>query len=111
MNRSRLTALILATALVVQGCAAVVASNEPLRNNLVGRIDRGMTHDQVRAILGPPDETMPFPLSKTEAWDYRYTDTWGFMAMFGVTFGPDGRVSSTISRRLNDGRSDSGGRQ
>jgi len=108
MNRSCLTALLLAAALVLNGCAAVVASNEPLRKELIGRIDRGMTPDQVRAILGPPDETMPFPLSGSVAWDYRYTDTWGFMAMFGVTFGPHGRVASTVSRRLNDGGNDSG---
>jgi outer membrane protein assembly factor BamE (lipoprotein component of BamABCDE complex) len=108
--RIHLPALALTAALLVQGCAAVVASNEPVRNNLIGQVERGMTQEQVRAVMGPPDETMPFPLSRTLAWDYRYTDTWGFLAMFGVTFGPDGRVVSTISRRLNDGRSDSGGR-
>jgi outer membrane protein assembly factor BamE (lipoprotein component of BamABCDE complex) len=108
MTRTRLPGLVLAAALALQGCAAVIASNEPIRNQLVGRIEHGMSPEQVRAILGPPDETMPFPLSRTVAWDYRYTDTWGFLAMFGVTFGPDGRVTSTVSRRLNDGRSDSG---
>ena len=107
---SRLPALALAAALLIQGCAAVVASNEPIRNGLIGKVERGMTREQVQAILGPPDETMPFPRSQTVAWDYRYSDTWGYLAVFGVTFGPDGRVVSTISRRLNDGRSDSGGR-
>ena len=107
MTIHRLPALALSAALLLPGCAAVMASNEPIRVTLVDRIQPGMTQDQVRAILGPPDETMPFR-SGNLAWDYRYTDTWGFLASFGVTFAPDGRVVSTISRRLNDGRSSSG---
>ena len=107
MIRRNLPALALSAALLLQGCAAVIASNEPIRNTLVDQVRPGMTREQVRAILGPPDETMPFR-SGNVAWDYRYTDTWGFLASFGVTFAPDGRVVSTISRRLNDGRSGSG---
>lgn len=102
-------ALAAALAIVVlQGCAAVMASNEPQRNGLIGQVQVGMTEGEVRAILGPPNETMAFPRTQTVAWDYRYSDTWGFLAMFSVTFGPDGRVASTFSRRLNDGRSSSG---
>jgi hypothetical protein len=67
-----------------------------------------MTENEVRSVLGQPDEIMAFGRSQTVAWDYRYTDSWGFLAMFSVTFGADGRVLSTFSRRLNDGRSSSG---
>ena len=50
-----------------------------------------------------PDEVMPFPLSRTESWDYFYMDTWGFYSAYSVTFGADGRVFSKMARRLNDG--------
>ena len=99
---------VLATTLV-QGCAAVLASNEPYRNGLIPQVQQGMTQEQVRTVLGPPDEVMAFGNTQTVSWDYRYTDTWGFMAMFSVTFGvAEGRVVSTFSRRLNDGRGSSG---
>ena len=101
-------AAAIVVALLIQGCAAVLASNEPRRNGLIGQIQQGMTREQVQGILGSPDETMVFDNTRTVAWDYRYTDTWGFMAMFSVTFGSDWRVVSTFSRRLNDGRSSSG---
>ena len=101
-------AAAIVVAVLIQGCAAVLASNEPRRNGLIGQIQHGMTREQVQGILGAPDETMVFDNTRTVAWDYRYTDTWGFMAMFSVTFGSDWRVVSTFSRRLNDGRSSSG---
>ena len=97
---------ILALALL-QGCAAIMASNEPLRNDLLPRVQQGMTREQVTAIMGVPDQEMVFERSQTVAWDYRYTDTWGFMAIFAVTFGSDNRVQSTTTWRLNDGRSGS----
>ena len=102
------TAVVLAFALI-QGCAAVLASNEPYRNGLIPQIRQGMTQEQVRTVLGPPDEVMAFGNTQTVSWDYRYSDSWGFLAMFSVTFGvAEGRVVSTFSRRLNDGRSSSG---
>jgi hypothetical protein len=62
-----------------------------------------MPQDEVRARLGPPDETMPFPMSRTMSWDYRYYDTWGYICYMSITFGPDQRVQSKISRRINSG--------
>ena len=97
-----------ACAALLHGCAAVMSSNEPLRNGLIPQVQQGMSREQVTAVLGPPDEAMAFDNTRTVAWDYRYTDTWGFMAMFSVTFDDGGRVVSTFSRRLNDGRSGSG---
>ena len=102
------TAAVVLVALLVQACAAVLGSNEPKRNGLVPQIQEGMTREQVEGILGPPDETMAFNNTRTGAWDYRYTDSWGFLAMFSVTFDSSWRVVSTFSRRLNDGRSSSG---
>jgi outer membrane protein assembly factor BamE (lipoprotein component of BamABCDE complex) len=101
------TVAILATVLL-QGCAAILASNEPLRNGLIPQVQQGMTREQVTAVLGPPDQQMTFERSQTVAWDYRYTDTWGFLAIFAVTFGADNRVQSTTTWRINDGRSGNG---
>jgi outer membrane protein assembly factor BamE (lipoprotein component of BamABCDE complex) len=110
MNRMHLSrALVVLAVALIQGCAAVLASNEPYRNALIPQIQQGMTQAQVRTVLGPPDEVMAFGNTQTVSWDYRYSDSWGFMAMFSVTFGvAEGRVVSTFSRRLNDGRSSSG---
>jgi hypothetical protein len=43
------TLAILATALL-QGCAAILASNEPLRNGLIPQVQQGMTREQVTAV-------------------------------------------------------------
>ena len=76
----------------------------PTRSDaLFTQVARGMPEQDVAQLLGRPDETMRFPLSQSEAWDYRYYDTWGYLAIFSVTFGPDGRVVSTISNRVNSG--------
>ena len=84
--------------------AACATTNEPSRNEaMFSQVRVGMTNDEIRAALGPPDETMPFPRLQSIAWDYRYTDAWGYMAVYSVTFGPDSRVASTFSRRINQG--------
>ena len=95
-----------AVAAVVIAAAAMAAScaRGPIRTDpMFARIEPGLTRDEVQRLLGPPDETMRFPLSNTVSWDYHYTDTWGYMAVFYVTFDADGRVVSRISRRINDG--------
>jgi outer membrane protein assembly factor BamE (lipoprotein component of BamABCDE complex) len=101
----------LAGATFISGCAGGPLGNggPPRNDGVFSRIQPGMTQDEVLRLLGRPDQTMRFPLSHTVAWDYRYYDTWGYMADFSVTFGPDGRAVSKISARINDG-GDHGGR-
>jgi hypothetical protein len=91
--------LLLSVALALSACAAGPARTD----ELYGQIRVGMAPEEVRRITGAPDETMPFPLSRTSSWAWYYFDTWGYYALFSVTFAPDGRVQSTFSRRLNDG--------
>lgn len=95
----------LAGAVLLAGCAggSLQSGGPPRSDEQFSRIRPGMTSDDVQRLFGLPDETMRFPLSQTEAWDYRYQDTWGYIAVFSVTFGADGRALSTISRRINDG--------
>lgn len=92
-------ALLTACATTPLGSLAPTTRND----TLFAQVERGMPEPEVARILGRPDETMRFPLSQSEAWDYRYYDAWGYMAIFSVTFGPDRRVASTISNRINAG--------
>ena len=92
------TAVVLAAALLAGACAVA-----PPRADAFSRLQQGMTRDEVRRLAGPPDETMRFPLSRSESWDYRYYDPWGYLALLSVTFAEDGRVASVLSQRLNDG--------
>ena len=88
---------LLALALLMGACAA-----GPERSDeRFAAIRIGMTNDEVRRALGPPDDTMTFSRT-TVAWDYRYQDTWGYFAVFSVTFDA-GRAVSRISIRTNDG--------
>src|ERR1700687_90261 len=102
---SKAIAIATASAVLLVGCAAgsLLSGGAAHSSEQLSHIQRGMTRDEVQRLVGPSDETMRFPLSQTEAWDYRYQDTWGYRAVFSVTFGADGRALSTISTRINDG--------
>lgn len=93
------SAVVLVSAVLTAGCA----SAPPRNDEAFQRIPRGATMDEVKRAFGPPDETMKFDRTQTESWDYRYRDTWGYEAYYSFTFGTDGRVQSTISRRINAG--------
>jgi len=104
-----LPAVILA---LLSACATVspgLAGAPPRSDALFAQVTSGMSEPEVAQLLGRPDETMRFPLSRNEAWDYRYHDAWGYIAIFSVTFGPDGRVASIISNRVNSGGDHGGG--
>ena len=105
MAISRKAGLAAASFLLLAACAAgpLSPSGPPRSDEVFSHVQSGMTTDEVRQILGAPDETMRFPLSNTFAWDYRYYDTWGYLAVFSVTFGPDGRAASKLSWRINMG--------
>ena len=105
IHRARRLALAtLAVAALCSGCAVrTFAPEGPARSDaLFSRVDLGMTQQDVRALLGPPDETMPLR-ARTLAWDYRFQDTWGYFAVFSVTFDVDGRAVSRLTWRINDG--------
>jgi outer membrane protein assembly factor BamE (lipoprotein component of BamABCDE complex) len=92
----------LSAALVLSACAAW--NQGPVRNDaLFASIQPGMTQDQVLGIAGKPDDTMPFPMSQTIAWDWRTYDTWGYYVEQSVTFNAEGIVVSKYTRRINDG--------
>jgi|SRR5665213_1183838 len=63
-------------------------------------VQAGMTRDEVLRMIGPPGDTMAFARSNQVAWDYRYMDTWGYLAEFSVTFDVTGHVVSKFKRRF-----------
>jgi hypothetical protein len=63
----------------------------------------GMSQDDALRLLGKPNDTMKFPLSGTEAWTYRYFDTWGYLVDYSLTFAADGTLIGKLPVRLNDG--------
>ena len=94
----------IAQILVVLALAGCVATGPHRSDELFARVQPGMTEAEVGALTGPPDNVMPFPMSRTNSWGFYYWDTWGYYCEQSVTFGPDGRVVSKVSRRVSDGR-------
>ena len=59
-----------------------------------GRIQPGMTQDEVRRRLGRPAKTQRYALKRQEVWDWRWAD--GATArLFSVTFDDAGRVTGS----------------
>ena len=71
-----------------------------LNDDILQGIHPGQSRDDVERLIGPPVRTMHFPRLGHTAWDYRYVDTWGYPAIFSVTFDSQGRVVSKISQRI-----------
>jgi outer membrane protein assembly factor BamE (lipoprotein component of BamABCDE complex) len=71
-----------------------------LGDDTFNRIRPGLTEQEILHMIGPPGETMHFARTDTTAWDYRYTDSWGYVAVFSVTFDNKGVVVSKITRRI-----------
>ena len=84
------------------GSDGIVQSIRPvLKDDTFNGIRPGMTQDDILRLIGPPGDTMKFSLSRHFAWDYRYVDTWGYVAIFSVTFDDKGVVVSKFSRRID----------
>ena len=60
----------------------------------------GMTSDELLRHIGPPGERMRFDNLRQTAWDYRFRDTWGYIAILSVMVDDSARVASRITRRL-----------
>ena len=71
-----------------------------LTDDTFSAIRAGMTEQEILRTIGPPGKTMRFPGSSTHAWDYRYVDTWGYDAIFSVTFDANNIVLSKLTTRI-----------
>ena len=65
-----------------------------------GNIRPGITRDDVLRLIGPPGDAMEFPRKQQQSWEYRYRDTWGYIAFFSVDFDRNGVVVGKFKRRL-----------
>ena len=89
------------TFMVHVGRDGLLRSVEPVLSDVTfNAIQPGLAQEQVLRMIGPPRDTMTFPRLRHVAWDYMYRDTWGYEAVFAVTFDAEGRVVSKISRRI-----------
>jgi outer membrane protein assembly factor BamE (lipoprotein component of BamABCDE complex) len=93
--------LALAACVLLQACVA--AGPYVTRDDVFDRVQPGMTREQVLALTGPPQNTMPFPLSGNSSWGWFYWDRFGYYVEFSVTFAPNGLALSKNYRRVNDG--------
>jgi hypothetical protein len=91
---------VLLAASCATGPNAIGARNE---STFAAAVHPGVSQAQVEQALGPPDKRERFPMSGNEGWDYKYQDGWGYMALYSITFSPDGYVVSAISNRINSG--------
>jgi len=62
------------------------AAYQALTMQEFAKIQRGITRDQVRLLLGPPGETMSFGRMNEEVWSYRYQAAASDNRIFNVHF-------------------------
>jgi hypothetical protein len=67
-------------------------------------LEMGLTEEEVLRRLGPPRDTMSYPLSRTHSWDWKYMDLWGYPSIFSVTFDAQGRAVSKFKQRIERDR-------
>jgi len=60
--------------------------------------------DAVLRLLGPPWRSVDFPNKGQVAWDYRFRDSWGYLADFSVMFDAKGIAVETVTVRQEIGR-------
>jgi hypothetical protein len=75
-----------------------------LKDDTFYRIRPGLTREDILRMIGPPGETMAFARLGQVAWDYRYQDSWGYVAIFSVMFDANGIVVGKFTRRIERDR-------
>ena len=84
------------------GSDGVLKAVRPVLNDgTFHSIQPGMTREEVLRLIGPPRDRMAYARTRHVSWDYLYEDTWGYKAVFSVTFDASGIVVSKISQRID----------
>ncbi|HET9651985.1 MAG TPA: hypothetical protein VFP36_07335 [Usitatibacter sp.] len=91
----------------VGGDGVLRALRPVLDDDIFRTIEPGMTRDQVLRLIGPPGDVMEFPRMGQVSYEYRFMDSWRYLALFSVNFDRNGIVVGKFTRRIErgDGRS------
>lgn len=71
-----------------------------LTDDIFRTIEPGMTRDQVVRLIGPPGDVMEFPRMGQLSYEYRFMDTWHYLALFSVNFDRNDIVVGKFTRRI-----------
>ncbi|MEO7744336.1 MAG: hypothetical protein ABIR98_15470 [Usitatibacter sp.] len=63
-------------------------------------ISKGMTADELVRLIGPPWQRVYFGNLRQTAWDYRFRDSWGYVAVLSVMVDDAGLVASRVTQRI-----------
>lgn len=74
---------------------------QALTDDNLRRVTAGVAREDVLRLIGPPWRTIEFPNRRQVAWDYRFQDTWGYLADFSVMIDERGTVAETVTVRLD----------
>lgn len=96
------------TFMVYVANGTVRRAEQVLTDDSFQRIQPGVTtREEVRRMIGPPWRIVRFDNLNQDAWDYRFRDTWGYLADFAVMIDDRGVVAGKVIARIESGR-DSG---
>ena len=87
--------LLAAALFLVAGCAVM---KEP-REEDFQRVLAGMSQEDVRRAIGEPTFVEEFARQRQVAWDYPFTDSWGYLGTMSIIFDAGGRVVAKIPVR------------
>ena len=77
----------------------ILADVQVLTDDVFHTITSGMSAREVMETIGPPADKMRFDNTKTTAWDYHYSDTWGYTSDLSVIFNDAGIVVGKMHTR------------
>ena len=72
-----------------------------LTDERLASIPVGMDGADLLKLIGPPYRKIEFERQRQTAWDYRYTDSWGYIVEFSVMIDARQKVASKVSRRID----------
>jgi hypothetical protein len=99
-------------AVVVSGCAQRGASHggavfrPDLDDNKLAAVQRGESAKKLIEKFGEPWRKIRFAHLRATAWDYRYTDTFGFLSEMSFMVDDEGFVKESIKSRIQGGKDD-----
>jgi hypothetical protein len=77
-----------------------------LNDAKVAAVQRGDHGRKLTELLGEPWRRMRFEYLRATAWDYRYTDTFGFLVEVSFMIDDEGFVKEVVKARIQGGKDD-----